>query len=138
VTTVPLGALYAVRVPIWLNTDGKADEPIGYSGTQTPPHEVGAGESVTRRIGLFNDHDVRGCLPTGIYPFEITHLVRPAGEAEDGGPKEADTTRGRSSLVFAAMMDPPSVSRRPVLTDGRYFSGDVLHRQRESVRVSAG
>lgn len=77
--------------PECINTDGKADEPVGYSGAQIPPHEVGAGESVTRRIGLFDDQNVRGCLVTGIYPFEITHLVRPVGEAEDGGTKEAET-----------------------------------------------
>lgn len=77
--------------PECINTDGKADEPVGYSGAQTPPHEVGAGESVTRRIGIFDDENVRGCIPPGIYPFTITHIARPVGEAEDGGPKEGDT-----------------------------------------------
>lgn len=78
--------------PPWcVNTDGKADERVGYGGGMKSPHEVEAGGSVTRRIGIFDDQNVRGCLPPGLYPFKITHTVRPTGEAEDGGPKEGTT-----------------------------------------------
>jgi hypothetical protein len=81
-----------------INTDGKSDERQGFAGSQTSPYEIKAGGSVTRQIGMLDDSDVRGCLPAGIYPFEITHINRPIGEAEDGGPKEGDPYQWNFSL----------------------------------------
>lgn len=70
--------------PECINTDGNANEPAGYSGGSRLPHKVEGGGSTTRRIGVFDDENVRGCIPPGVYPFELMHTVRPKGETSGG------------------------------------------------------
>lgn len=64
--------------------DGKSDEEAGYSGASRLPHKVGAKETTTREIRIFDDPNVRGCIPPGVYLFEIDHTVKPRGGTSGG------------------------------------------------------
>lgn len=61
--------------------------PTGYSGAKRLPHEVGAGETISRTVMVFDDENVDGCVPPGIYPFQLTHLVVGPEDKREGAPQ---------------------------------------------------